>query len=70
MKTGLHRRLEQLEAKSLPRPQQLMQYGWVTPLPSDFVGERHTVILQRRRIGPNLEWCRFQERPGPAPRNV
>ena len=34
----------------------------------DYVGERHVVILKREPTEtPNLEWCEFEERPGPAP---
>jgi hypothetical protein len=45
-----------------------LRYGWLTHLPEDFVGERHTVIVQREPTGsPQAEWCHFEERPGPAP---
>ena len=46
----------------------MLRYGWLKPLPDDYVGERHVVIVKREPTGtPNLEWCEFEERPGPAP---
>jgi hypothetical protein len=46
----------------------MLRYGWLTQLPEHSVGERHTVIVQREPIGsPHVEWCHFEERPGPAP---
>jgi hypothetical protein len=45
-----------------------VQYGWLTPLPDDFVGERHVVIVKREPTrSENVDWCEFEERPGPAP---
>jgi hypothetical protein len=35
---------------------------------TDFVSERHVVIVKRVPTEtPNMEWCEFDERPGPAP---
>ena len=44
------------------------RYGYLTPLPEDFTGERHMVPVHREPSGsPHEEWCQFEERPGPAP---
>ena len=70
MKRGLLRRLESLEARFAPVVCPVVRYGWVKPLPKDYVGDRHTVIVKREPIGSsNFEWCQFEERPGPAPLN-
>ena len=78
MKRGLLRRLENLEARIAPKASPVICYGWVKPLPADYVGERHTVIVKRKPCGspnleptgsPQFEWCEFEERPGPAPLN-
>jgi hypothetical protein len=67
MRSRLIARLKRLEATTPPVPT-LVQCGWVTPLPKDYVGERHVVIVKRERTGSdNAEWCQFEERPGPAP---
>ena len=39
----------------------------IPPLPKDFVGERHVVIVKKELTAPNIERCEFAERPGPAP---
>jgi hypothetical protein len=39
------------------------QFGYMQELPSDFVGERHTVVVNRLPDG-YYEW---EERPGPDP---
>jgi hypothetical protein len=57
-----------LEARTQAREPTIFRYGWVTPLPEDFTGERHTVIVMREATGSsNTEWCHFEERPGPVP---
>ena len=44
------------------------RYGWLKPLPRDFEGERHVVIVEKQLTNsPGIEWCEFEERPGPAP---
>jgi hypothetical protein len=66
MRSRLIARLKRLEAITPPVPI-LVQYGWVTRLPKDYVGERHVVIVKREPSGSgNLEWCQFEERRGPA----
>jgi len=68
MKSSLISRLERLEARREASEPLMLHYGWLKPLPKDFNGERHTVIVKREPTGsPNVEWCRFEERPGPAP---
>jgi hypothetical protein len=46
--------------------------GNLKTLPKDYVGERHVVIVKREPAGAsgNFEWCEFEERPGPAPRDA
>src|SRR5206468_4694748 len=67
VKRNLLFRLERLEARTQVRESTIFRYGWVTRLPEDFTGERHTVIVTREATGSsNTEWCHFEERPGPA----
>lgn len=64
----LRARLETLEARMQPKVMPLFRYGWLTPLPADYRGERHVVVVKREPTdSPNIEWCQFEERPGPAP---
>jgi len=58
------KRLEQMQELAKPS---IFQSGWLKPLPKDYVGERHVVIVTREPTASNGEWCRFEERPGPAP---
>jgi hypothetical protein len=68
MKSRLIARLKRLEARKEAKAPSMLRYGWLKPLPKDFTGERHTVIVKREPTGsPNVEWCEFEERPGPAP---
>jgi hypothetical protein len=68
MRNGLLRRLQILEAKIAPIARTVFRYGFRKPLPADYVGKRHTVIVKRESTGsPNVEWCHFEERPGPGP---
>jgi hypothetical protein len=68
MKSRLLRRLESLEARTAPLARTIFRYGCRKPLPAEYMGERHTVIVKREPTGsPNVEWCHFEERPGPAP---
>jgi hypothetical protein len=46
----------------------MFRYGWLKPLPNDYAGERHVVILKREQTkSPGIEWCEFEERIGPTP---
>ena len=68
MKQSLLSRLERLEARTLASTPPVFRYGWLTPLPEGYAGERHVVIVVRTPTdSPNIEWCEFEERPGPAP---
>jgi hypothetical protein len=64
----LLKRIKLLEQRQQSAKPTVFQYGWRKPLPKGYVGERHSVIVKRTATGsPNVEWCRFEERPGPAP---
>jgi hypothetical protein len=68
MRSKLLARLERLEARVEPAAPLMFRYGWLRPLPADFTGERHVVIVKREPTkSPNIEWCEFQQRPGAAP---
>ena len=70
MKSKLLARLERLETKVPVGAPKLFQYGWINRLPADLEGERHVVVVKREPTGsPNIEWCEFEERPGPLPPN-
>jgi hypothetical protein len=68
MKSSLHQRLSLLEAKLGPITNPATHhYGWLRPLPKDYVGERHVVTVKVSPGGsPYLKWCEFEERPGSA----
>ena len=58
MKSSLRSRLKWLESRTQLREPFKLIYGWLTHLPEDFVGERHTVIVKREPTGsPHAEWC-------------
>jgi hypothetical protein len=68
MRSKLLARLERLEARAEPAAPLTFRYGWLTPLPANFSGERHVVIVKREPTkSPNIEWCEFEERAGAAP---
>jgi hypothetical protein len=47
-----------------------LRYGAIKPLPTDYTGERHVVIVKcEPTTSPKVERCEFEERPGPAPPN-
>jgi hypothetical protein len=71
MRATLLSRLERLEAVTpWIHTQCIFRYGWLHPLPSEFIGERHVVIVKRESTAsPNIEVCEFEERAGPAPSN-
>jgi len=70
MKSTLRQRLNLLEAKFAPIANPATyHYGWLRPLPKDYVGERHVVTVKVSPSGSRyLKRCEFEERPGPAPR--
>ena len=66
--TKLSARLAKLEARAEQAVPPIFRYGWVTPLPEDYIGDRHVVIVKREQgESPNIEWCEFEERPGLGP---
>jgi hypothetical protein len=71
MTSRLLDRIRRLEQRSeLARPANL-RYGWVKPLPEDYAGERHVVIIKREPTRlPRIEWCEFEERAGGGPRGA
>ncbi len=71
MKSTLRQRLSLLEAKFAPIANPVTyRYGWLTPLPKDYVGERQVVAVNVTPTSlPHFKWCEFEERPGPAPRD-
>ena len=68
MRKTLRRRIEALEQRSSPREPVLIRYGWRRPLPPDYQGERHVVLVRcEATASPWFEWCEWEERMGPAP---
>ena len=68
MRARLLARVQKLEAQPAAGQTSLFCYGWLSPLPKDYVGERHVVIVNREEtISPSFEWCEFEERAGPPP---
>jgi hypothetical protein len=68
MRRALFARLARLEARPQAAKPAILRYGWVKPLPDDYIGEKHTVIVKRELTGqPNIEWCQFEERRGQPP---
>ena len=66
MRAALRSRLDKLEVKVDAKKPPLFRSGYLKTLPTDYVGDRHVVIVKREPSG-NGEWCEFEERPGPAP---
>jgi hypothetical protein len=69
MRAALPSRLERLEIRVEAKKPQPIRSGYLKTLPTDYVGERHVVIVKREPAGVSgtFEWCEFEERPGPAP---
>ena len=76
MKRQLLTRLDRLEAILAVKQVGVISYGWLNTLRNhegerhfrNHEGERHIVLLSREpTISPRLEWCEWEERPGPAP---
>jgi hypothetical protein len=65
MKATLLARLQRLESKTEVNSSVMFRYGWLRPLPSDFIGKKHAVIVGREpTTRPNVEWCEFEDPPG------
>jgi len=59
-------RLQRLVAEQPADQPAMFRYGWLKSLPSDYAGERHVGIVKREQTkSPGIEWCEFEERPGP-----
>jgi hypothetical protein len=69
MRRSVISRIEALEARVETALPQFLRTGWLAAaLPQDCAGERHYVVVKREPTGsPNIEWCEFEERAGPAP---
>src|SRR5437764_9863139 len=68
MRARLLARLQRLETQSGASRRSLLRYGCLKPLPDDYDGERHVVIVKREPADSSeIEWCEFEERPGLAP---
>ena len=68
MKATLIDRLKRLEARSAAQEPVKFRYGRVRRLPHDFTGERHVVVVKSQPTrSPDVEWCEFEQRAGPAP---
>jgi hypothetical protein len=69
VKATILSRIQRLEAaSSVSKAPAKFRYGWLTPLPEDFAGERHIVATSiQPTTSQNIEWCQFEERPGRAP---
>ena len=69
MRAALRSRLERLEVRVESKKPHFFRSGYLNTLPADYVGDRHVVIVKREpaEAPGNVEWCEFEERPGPAP---
>jgi len=67
MKPALVARLKRLESRKQENAQLAYRIGVLRPLPADHTGERHVVIVKRYPSAGNVESCKFEECPGPAP---
>jgi hypothetical protein len=70
MKSSVISRIGHLEARSASRPwRTIMRMGPLKQLPREYSGERHVVVVERCPCPDpkDHEYCRFEERPGPAP---
>jgi hypothetical protein len=66
MRAALRARLERLEVTAVSKKPQFFRSGYLKTLPTDYVGERHVVIVKREPTDASgtSEWCEFEERPG------
>ena len=68
MKSKIASRLRRLESRVAAKQASLMRHGVLKMLPSDYVGERHIVVVSRQvNSTGTAEWFTCEERPGPAP---
>ena len=68
MRARLLFRLERLESQPALAKPAFFRYDWLKPLPDDYQGERHVLLLKSEPTRqPFVEWCEFEERQGAAP---
>ena len=64
-------RLEHAAACTLARQSFKLRLGHLKQLPGDYAGDKHVEIVKRLPPrSPIGEWVEFEERPGPAPKQV
>ena len=70
MKRSMLVRVEVLEELAVRSRPVFLRYGWLAnQLPEDYEGERHYIPVNCKATGsPLIEWCEFEERAGPDPR--
>ena len=59
-------RIERLESKARRETIQTIRIGLLRPLPDDYRGERHIVLVKRK--GTPSGYPEYEERPGRGPR--
>jgi hypothetical protein len=63
-------RIERLESLFEPVVPVYFRYGFVKPLPGDYAGPRHVVVVKKTpATSPFVEWCEFEERVGVSDSN-
>ena len=69
MRHSVIRRIAQLEVRTAARQWRVVfRMGPLNQLPPEYTGERHVVAERCPCPEPkDHEYCRFEERPGPAP---
>jgi hypothetical protein len=68
LKASIIARLKHLEGRhySSQAAVAVFRYRWLTPLPGSFSGEKHIAMVSFQPTrNPLIEWCEFEERPGP-----
>jgi hypothetical protein len=63
---NLTSRIERLESKVRREAIQTIRIGLLRPLPADYRGERHIVLVKRK--GTASGYPEYEERPGRGPR--
>jgi hypothetical protein len=67
MRSSLAARIRRLESIAPPAAPVYLRYGHVKPLPRDYDGPRHVVVVKSTpTTSPYVEWCEFEERLGPS----
>jgi hypothetical protein len=63
MTSSLISRVERLEGRAKAKEPRTFCYGWVTPLPKDYTGERHVVTVQREPTRHTLSCANSKNGP-------